>query len=255
VNLVPEKRVDRNGKLVTRHVRTPKKLTPAGLLSNLGGALVPKRHPIETRMASLTTNPRFVAMDRKAKRALLETLHPDTMSLLDKHGIKSYEDEAVIPDEIASYCINTGSFALINDVAAYIEDHGTFWGHTYGGFESVTSLLGMQRQNNHLDESLFLKHYSEVDADERAAQHAVVVATRTISIGHLRFSDENEGPISRSINSGLARYIMGNPEKVEQIIKVINTRNINPAGKGLETIKAIVEGEDEIGTTLSQGAL
>lgn len=257
--LVPEKRIDRNGRLVTRYVtRDADFPTPTRFLPKLAALFGTKQEPleVEVRMDCIRQNRRFIAMDRKSRKALLDTLHPDTMSILAKHSINSDAWHSPLPEEIVSYCIDKVKFSVLNDVAAYIDDHGTFKGHTYGELEPFAYLLGLQSSHiATLEATFYLKNYSEADAEQRQAQHALIRATRTLNRDYVRFSSESEGPIFRRLNGDLSRYIMENHENADKIVRVINARGIMPTGKGLDAIKGIVAAGDEIGTTLSDGAL
>jgi hypothetical protein len=177
------------------------------------------------------------------------------MPVLARHGIHGQEGRAPIPNDFVNYCINNGSFAILNDMAAYIDDHGTFKGDTYDDFEPLTYLIGLQGTFAHLDKTVYLKHYSEADDNQRDAQYALIGATRSLNSEYVRFCEDMDGMISRRLNSELTQYLLENHEKADQIVRVINKRGIAPTGAGLEAIKAIVANGDEIGTTLSEGAL
>jgi hypothetical protein len=255
--LVPEQRVDRNGRVVTRYVRADATPASTRIIPKLAAMFGTKREPaeVEARIECVKRNPRFKAMDGKSRKTLLATLHPDTMTILARHGINGESGRTPIPNDIVSYCINNGDFAILNDMAAYIDDHGTFKGDTYDDFEPLTYLIGLQGTFTHIDKTVYLQHYSEADDDQRSAQHALIGATMSLNSEYVRFSESMDGMISRRLNSELTQYLLVNHEKADQIVRVINKRGIEPTGKGLEAIKVIVANGDEIGTTLSEGAL
>lgn len=252
--------MDKNSKLVVRHVRDDKrKGSLQRAFPKLSGLFRPTPREaagVVQRINSIKNHPRFNRMERKQRRALMETLHANTLSILDKHDIRTYENLIAIPDEVLDHCLKEGSFVILNDLAAYLEDYGPHWGHTYGGFEPIMSLLGIHAGPfSTLDKQVRLKHYSEANEEQRKGQRAVIQATRTINIEHLHFSDENEGLIHRRVNAALTLFLLENHEDAERIIRIINTRHINPNKRGLEDIKAILLSENEIGKTLSGGAL
>lgn len=256
-NLIPEQRVDRNGRVVTRHVRTGAGPASTRLIPKLAAMFGAKQEPSEVRvrLECITRSPRFRAMDRDSKKALLATLRPETMGTLAKHGINEGNPEP-IPEDIVSYCINNGSLVALNDMAEYIEDYDAFRGATHGDFEPLTYLLGLQAGPvAHLDSTVYMQHYSEADDHQRAAQHALIQATRKMNPEYVRFSNEMDGLITRRLNSELTMYLLESYENADKIVQFINKRHIEPMGKGLEAIKALVSAGEEIGTTLSDGAL
>jgi hypothetical protein len=257
-DLIPEQRVDRNGRVVTRHVRTGATPAPTRLIPKLAAMFGAKREPaeVEARIEWITHSPRFGTLDRSSQKKLLATLHPQTMKTLAKHGITTGGYSEVISMDIIGYSIIRRSLVALNDMAEYIDDYGAFRGNTYGDFEPMTYILGLQEGAvTHIDRSVYFPRYSRADSDQRAAQHAIIEATRKLNPEYVRFSSEEDGMITRRLNSELTQCLLDNHEKADQIVRVINKRGIDPTGKGLEAIMAIVANGEEIGTTLSEGAL
>jgi hypothetical protein len=149
---------------------------------------------------------------------------------------------------------------LINDFAAYVDEHGIMeHRHGYGHYDTCMYLMGLRggKATNDLMATFGFSPYSEADPGERAVQHAVIEAARTINPDHVVVEDalNSMTPVIRLRSYTLVDYIKTQPEKTEEVVRLINDRGISPYEDGLEDIEDLMNTRDEISAPLAEGAL
>jgi hypothetical protein len=189
-----------------------------------------------------------------ARRKLLKSLRAGTLPTLAKHGIG--EGEHTLPMSLMNHCVNSKSFSLLNDLAAYVDDHGAFREGFYGSYAPATYLLGITGNNR--DKGAV--HYSEADAEERIRQHAVIESARSLNVECITETSgtaeyENGFPHKRINNQPLAAYIRKNPYKAEKVVRLVNERGVDIVGSGGRALDELLENVSSTVTPLSRGAL
>lgn len=191
-----------------------------------------------------------------ARRKLMKTLKPDTLSTLAKHGIG--EGEHTLPMPLITHCVNSKSFSLVNDLAAYVDDYGPFRGGFYGYYYPAVYLLGVTR--NSRDDGATPIPYSEAGTGERIRQHAVIQAAHSLNVECIVETSgwgntEYGFPNKRIIQPALVDYIRRNPYKSENVVRLVNERGSEVIGTGGRTLDGLVDNFLETATPLSGGAL
>lgn len=191
-----------------------------------------------------------------ARRKLMKTLRSETLSTLAKHGIG--EGEHTLPMSLMNHCVNAKSFSLVNDLAAYIDDYGTFRGGFYGDYSPAVYLLGVAK--NSRDNGMTLVSYSEAGAEERIRQHAVIEAARSLRVDCIvetsgSGNTEHGFPNKRINHPALVDYIRKHPHKAEKVVQLVNERGPESIGTGGRTLDGLVDNFLATATPLSGGAL
>jgi len=259
--LIPERRTDKNGRAVIRHVRAASSSTKSNHVfpppvTEPKPASVDAKSIAKKQLAHIKGY--FVELEVGfwTRRSLLNTLHRDTLTVLAEHGIGGDGDN--IPYSLTRHCVVNRSFALLNDMAAYLEDHGATGNKDgYGNYDTCAYLIGLggKAHNPHLATFGF-SPYSTASPEERIAQHAVIEATRTLNAEHVVVVETDQDvPLWRLRSYALVEYIKANPDKVEALVKLINERGISPYENGLEDIESLMNTREEISTPLADGAL
>lgn len=254
---MPEKRLDKNGRLVTKHVR-------AGAPDQAGKrpfpapyADAPKskiENSVEQQMLHITTTADRQGMGFFAKRKMLKSLDPNTLPTLAKHGVGM--NHYLFPESMVHYFIETKSLSLLNDIAAYAEDHGNFNEGYLRECAVGMYLLGLSYG---VRDKKTVITYSKADPEERARQHAVIQAVRTLNVNQVVETSGhgmNESGVAqkRLVSPELKKYIMKNPDKVETIVSLINDRGIEILDDE-SVMDGLVENYSTTATPLSGGAL
>jgi hypothetical protein len=256
--LVPEQRPDKNGVIVTRHVRAGGKPSkskhplplPTPILGSLNASIV------DAQMSKLKAFLDSNDVGFFARRKLMKTLKPDALSTLAKHGIG--EGEHTLPMSLMNHCVNSKSFSLINDLAAYVDDHGTFSGGFYGEYSPAVYLLGVAK--NSRDNGTTPVSYSEAGAEERIRQHAVIESARSLRVDCIvetsgSGNTEYGFPNKRINHPALVDYIRKYPHKAEKVVHLVNERGSETIGSGGRTLDGLVDNFLATATPLSGGAL
>jgi hypothetical protein len=155
-----------------------------------------------------------------------------------------------------NHCVNAKSFSLLNDLAAYIDDHGAFREGFYGSYAPATYLLGITGNNRDNDAI----PYSEATAAERIRQYAIIESARSLNVEHITETSgtaeyENGFPHKRINNAPLAAYIRKNPYNAEKIVQLVNERGIDIVGFGGRTLDELLDNVSGTATPLSGGVL
>lgn len=261
--LIPTPRTDKNGRTVIRHVRADKPnytgspALPAPALASTSSA-----HDVLGVVKDTREHIKEFLTDTKLgffeKRKMMKTLDRDTLTVLAEHGIGGEGDR--IPSDLLGLCVRDGKLTFLNDFAAYVDDHGLMDArHGYGHYDTCMYLLGLRggKATNELMATFGFTPYSEADTEERAAQHAVIEAARTLNPEHIVVADATNSNTSvRRLRSyTLVDYIKMHPEKTEEVVRLINDRGISPYEDGLENIEGLMNARDEISAPLAEGAL
>lgn len=261
--LVPTPRIDRNGRVVTRHMRAEAQgknerrgfPSPDALLD---------ADAITTRVKETRHYIKEFFSDMKLgffkTRAMMKTLNRDTLKTLARHGVGG--EGSQIPSDLLGICVRDGSMTLLNDFADYIEDHGLMnTRNGYGYYDTCLYLLGLRggKYANDLLRDFGFAPYSQADEDERRAQHFVIEAALTLGTGegHVVIDESAHSitPVYRIRSYALVDYIKANPEKSEDVVRVIKERGISPYGDGLHDIEELMQTREEISKPLAEGAL
>lgn len=262
-NLTPTPRTDKNGRSVIRHVRADKpNYTGSRVFPSLAPAPKTNVPDVPGIVKESRGNIKEFLSDMKLgffqKRKMMKTLDRDTLAVLAEHGMGGKGDQ--IPSDILAFCVREGRFTLLNDFAAYVEDHGIMdTRHGYGEYDTCLHLIGLGggKATNELMANFGFSPYSEAGPDERAIQHAVIEATRTLNSEHVVIADavNSDTPVIRLRSYTLVDYIKRHPEKTEEVVRLINDRGISPYEDGLENIEGLMNSRDEISAPLAEGAL
>lgn len=127
--LIPEKRMDKNGKLVTRHIQYGGEQPAKSKLLPSVFALFGKddRYPGKTK--EILDAP-LEYMNTSERKKLMSTLNDNTMRALHAAGLgpeddsKNYDDYGIVV--VIQTCRKEGSFALLNNIAFFAnEDEST----------------------------------------------------------------------------------------------------------------------------------
>jgi hypothetical protein len=258
--------MDKNGRVVTRHVRVD------GPDSGESREF-PSPKVIDVSRPGAIDVPGMVKETRKhikdvisetklgffEKRKLMSTLDSDTLAVIAKHGIGGDGDK--IPSLLIARCVADGEMKLLNDFADYIDDHGVMkTRHGYGHYDTCLFLLGL-RGGKCADPSMDdfgFSPYSEASAEEREAQHAVIEAALTLGgVDHVVYEEAEHSiaPIRRLRSYALVEYIKENPDKAEEVVKLIKDRGISSLNDGLKNIEELMDARDDISAPLSEGTL
>jgi hypothetical protein len=255
--LMPEKRLDKNGRLVTKHVRA------GGVTDKTGNRSFPApyedapkssiQNVVDQQMALILNAADNQGMGFFGKRKMLKSLDPSTLTTLAKHGVGM--NYYLFPTSLVHYSIETQSLSLLNDLAAYADDYGGFDEGFYRGCAPALYLLGLT--DGVRDKSIVT--YSKASPEERARQHAVIQAVRTLDAQYIvetsgNGSRENGVPQKKIINPELKEYIRKNPDKVEAVVNLINERGSDIL-EDENVMDGLVESYSATATPLSGGAL
>lgn len=125
--LTPEKRLDKTGKLVTRHIRYSKEQPTKKPIFPSVAAMFGRdsRFPGNTRKM---IDDGLSGMSSSERKSMLMTLNDDTMSALHAVGVGIETDESYVHDNgfavVIRLCAREGSFALLNNIAFFAHDSG-----------------------------------------------------------------------------------------------------------------------------------
>lgn len=237
-NLVPEKRLDKNGRLVTKHVKaSPGPSSTRSIPSTEGttaralkafDAIRNHRSVIsfylvnEIQRALESNSVSHAAMER-----LVLTLHPETLGRLDKLNQRS-PINGVRKDVIAS--IKERSFVRLNNYAVLRDPSD-------GLYESEASML-IGGLNMHRDKKNYLD-YSDATEEELAAPRAVIRAAMTLIPQHVTTDAVSAVTKKYIFYPLLADLINERPEDVDLIVSFVNERK--PAVITEEWVEEMVE--------------
>lgn len=125
--LSPEKRMDKNGKLVTRHIKyDANQPAPKSMLPSVFGLFgKDERYPGFTKKLLDDGLSEMRSSDRKK---LMSTLNDDTMRALHAAGVGRDNEEMhnhnSVFKRIIRVCEKEGTFALLNNIAFFSSDEG-----------------------------------------------------------------------------------------------------------------------------------
>lgn len=261
-NLTPSQRMDKNGHIVTRHVRSDD-YTPNWSREIPAPVAAPRAIDVPTRVKETRNYIKDFLSDTELgffeKRKMMNTLDSDTLAVLAKHGVGG--EGAQIPSDLLGQCVRDGKMTLINDFADYLDDHGVMDTRLgYGHYDTCLYLLGLRggKGTNDLMADFGFSPYSEADAEERKAQHAVIEAALTLGGSDHVVTEEGQNsitPVKRLRSYALVDYIKENPDKAEEVANLIKERGISSYNNGLIDIEELMDTRDEISDPLAEGAL
>jgi hypothetical protein len=171
----------------------------------------------------------------------MKTLHPDTIEVLatqtDKSGVQH------LPISLIKECVFESDMSLLNDTAQFIKDTNS--PHTVNHL--VMHLKGLLYYYD-------LTPYSRADSDERASQQALVHAADKLPREYLRISDWSHrlGALALK-NQQLVEYIHRNPDKTDDLIKIITERRLD--SNSLTNIDDLMGIREDIQGPLMDGSL
>lgn len=264
-NLMPQQRMDRNGKIVTRHVKSDSSKSASPTLPNV--------YPSEssqaiTRVIERKLNESIRDSDalRKAgfwnRKKLMKTLGADTTrTIAECGGQKHGRHEAAIPHDLLSHCVAKGSFAPLNDLAAYLKDHGTL--SSKSTWEPAQYLAGLYQSDTEKPDGSSLygfSPYSQASAEERLIQHKVIRAAEFLKAPYVVLAHWNNEastfPSWRFKNPELVRYMKDHPENIDELVRVMTTRMIVPeTQEDLAGVIELMNTKDETAAPLEDGVL
>lgn len=248
--------MDKNGRLVTKHVRNnsadsgrssfpPPFHVPASLVDET----------VEAQKDKLSTFCAVSGLGFLATRKILRSLDPKALAILAKHGIGT--QGRTLPRNLMEHCKQTKSCDIINDFAAYVDDHGTFSGGSiYEEYSPATYLLGVNEGRADKD----YVHYSKANEEERERQHALIEATRTLDVHYIvessGWGNRDYGfPQRRIREQRIIDYIRRNPERSQELVAFINERGSDILDQGDAVMDGVLSEIREAATPLSGGAL
>lgn len=125
--LTPEKRMDRNGKLVTRHIKYAKQPEQPKSEFPPVAALFGRRDKFPGMFDEIFKEVTS-RLDKAERRDLMNTLHPDTVGALYALGIGHEDSPFNNVDNgyrsLIGRCVREGSFTVLNNVAFFAHDDG-----------------------------------------------------------------------------------------------------------------------------------
>lgn len=227
--LMPEKRMDSRGYLVTRHVRqegSSAKKSGFPSIKNLFSA--DERLPGEFKkmIKDCTAH-----LDRRDRKNLMSTLHEDTLPALYALGFGNVDDQTVNDDgirRVVDQCVGEGNFALLNNIVVFAN-------------------IGEQPYPKHLIEQLIppvkgLRNYQpsgspRMDYSSATDEELEVAAALVKAVGML--SNSQNGCLKENYNHAIGRgvgsyfenpyfigLLMTEPERLPSIVDAINTHKL-----------------------------
>lgn len=226
-NLIPEQRADKNGVVVTRHVRAAnpetktKNKIPSPVISldeaNRILPFVATHHGPTAKLVKVQlVNVRKIMTDAQFNLLML-SLNTDSLDRIDKGPAIP---EMILKRTINS-CLKERSFALLNNVAVLTEaispDFRNDCGVIIAGLDGVLK-RGAKRTD-----------YSRADEDQLVAARAMIRAIEKLPIPYARTDYTAKVPMRFVAPTHLHDLIERRPESVDRIISILSERNL-PVG-------------------------
>lgn len=238
--LIPEKRVDKNGVLTTKHVRAlPTTISPARPLPSVDDIESRARKAFDSirnkdgSVAKVFVTEVQLELESKKtstysmSRAVL-TLHPKTLDRL-----QTFKPSAIntIADNIRA-AIKEGNFSRLNNLAVLRGDCGD------ASESKATWIIG--GLNAHRSRSELLD-YSDATEDELSGPRAVLHATLTLDDSFVTTDRFVQHPIVFISSHPLAELIRERPHDVDRIVSIVNERQPNIVMEGISGIVELLD--------------
>lgn len=283
-NLTTERRYDKNGKLVTRHVKARvitdfsfKQPTLQSFSSSKSGSGIEGAKLIERALQSELGRVRPVVAGFMQRNSIMKTLNRDSLNTIASFVVL---DETALPMGLIQHCIQDKSFKPFDDIAAYMEDtHGFIAGEHDNMFEVASYLYGLSHEEHANNKDIGVaRSYAEASALEREQMRAVIESAVILRKKDTGFTytqidadeykraklriDEYDRSAStfasiRIRDDELFKYLYENPDKKHLVMGILDRHQFDPRKDAFNSfgMRSLIEAAANTAPTLTDGLL